>query len=90
MNVGLNVNDFKDARLIGFVGADYIMIDETLMAMLEYDNIGKGAYARLNAGLRLWITENFSIDFMMRNLLTNDELKFGCERIFRLSYQSRF
>jgi hypothetical protein len=27
---------------------------------------------------------------MMRNLLTNDELRYGCERIFKLSYQSRF
>lgn len=90
LNAGLNVNDFKDARLIGFVGADYILIPETLMVMAEYDNIGKGVDSRLNAGLRLWITENFDLDFIMRNLLTNDELKFGCERIFKLSYQSRF
>jgi hypothetical protein len=72
------------------VGTDYIIIPETLMFMTEYDNIGKGSDSRLNAGLRLWITENFDIDFMMRNLLTNDELRYGCERIFKLSYQSRF
>lgn len=90
LNVGVNVNDFKDARLVGFVGTSITIIEESLTGMLECDNIGKGAYTRLNAGLRLWITENFDIDFILRNLLTNDEEKFGCERILKLSYQSRF
>jgi len=90
LNAGVNVNDFKDARLIGFVGSSITIIDHSLTGMLECDNIGKGAYTRLNAGLRLWITENFDIDFIMRNLLTDEEEKYGCERIFKLSYQSRF
>ena len=77
-------------RVIGFVGASYIILEETLMFMMEYDNIGKGAYARANAGLRLWITENFDIDFMLRNFTTADKEMFGCERIFKVSYQSKF
>ena len=51
------------------------------MAMIEYDNIGKGKDARLNAGFRLWITENFDIDFIIRNFITGEQERFGCERI---------
>lgn len=90
LNIGVNVNDFKDARLIGFVGSSITIIEHSLTGMIECDNIGKGAYTRLNAGLRLWITENFDIDFMVRNLTSDDEERYGCERILKLSYQSRF
>jgi hypothetical protein len=89
-NIGLNVNDFKEVRLLGFAGSSYSIVDETLLAMLEYDNIGQGAYSRLNAGFKLWATENFGIDLILRNILTGDQEKFGCERVLRLSYQSRF
>lgn len=89
-NMGINVNDFKDVAVIGFVGTSYTIIDESLMAMLECDNIGKGADTRLNAGFRLWITENFDIDFILRQMLTSDKEKFGCERILKISYQGRF
>lgn len=90
LNIGLNVNEFKEPCLLGFVGASFVIVEETLMFMTEYDNIGKGAYARANAGLRLWVTENFDIDFMLRNFTTTDKEKFGCERIFKVSYQSKF
>ena len=89
-NAGINVNDFKDVCLIGFLGSSYSIVDETLLAMLEYDNIGKGAYSRLNVGFKLWATDNFGIDLILRNILTGDEEKFGCERVLRLSYQGRF
>ena len=89
-NAGVNINDFKDVALLGFAGTSYMIIDESLMAMLEYDNLGKGSDARLNAGFRLWITENFDIDFILRHMTTSDKEKFGCERILKISYQSRF
>ena len=90
LNIGLNFNDFKEPCLLGFAGASFVIVDEVLMFMAEYDNIGKGAYARANAGLRLWITENFDLDFILRNFTTTDKEKFGCERIFKVSYQSKF
>lgn len=89
-NVGINVNDFKHPGLLAFVGASYEIIEESLMAMLEYDNLGQGKDARLNVGFRLWITENFDIDFILRNCTTGDKERFGCERILKISYQSRF
>jgi hypothetical protein len=89
-NAGVNVNDFKEARLIGFVNSSVIVIDDTLMFMVECDNIGKGDMTRLNSGLKLWITESFNIDFAMRNLTSSDETKYGCERIFRINYQGKF
>ena len=89
-SAGINVNDFKEPCLLGFVGVSYEIVEESFMAMLEYDNLGKGKDARLNAGFRLWITENFDIDFILRNCTTSDKERFGCERILKISYQSRF
>ncbi|GAB1402419.1 hypothetical protein MASR1M68_13300 [Elusimicrobiota bacterium] len=89
-NAGLNINDFKEARIIGFANSSVIVIDDSLMFMVECDNIGKGDQVRLNSGLKLWITETFNIDFAVRNLTTSDESKFGCERIFRINYQGKF
>ena len=89
-NAGINMNDFKEPGLLGFVGVSYEIIEESLMAMLEYDNLGDGKNARLNVGFRLWITENFDIDFILRNCTTSDKDRFGCERILKISYQSRF
>ena len=60
------------------------------MVMLEYDNLGQGKDARLNGGFRVWITENFDLDFILRNFTTTDKEKNGCERILKISYQSRF
>ncbi len=87
---GINMNDFKEPGLLGFVGVSYEIIEESLMAMIEYDNLGAGKDARLNVGFRLWITEDFDIDFILRNCTTSDKEKFGCERILKISYQSRF
>ena len=89
-DAGANINDFKDVGVIGFVGSSYMIIDEAFMAMLECDNIGKGRDTRLNCGFRVWITENFDIDFILRQMLTGDKERFGCERILKISYQGRF
>ena len=89
-SAGINMNDFKEPGLLGFVGASYEIVEESFMAMLEYDNLGAGKDARLNVGFRLWITEAFDIDFILRNCTTSDKEKFGCERILKISYQSRF
>lgn len=90
LNAGINVNDFKKACLLGFIAASYTLIEETLLFMAEYDNIGKGRDARVNAGFKLWITENLDLDFILRNCTTGDKERFGCERIFRIGYQSKF
>ncbi len=89
-NGGLNINDFKHPCVLGFTGLSYQIIVETLMAMVEYDNIGKGKLARLNSGFRFWITENLDIDFILRNCTTSDKEKYGCERLVKISYQGRF
>ena len=89
-NFGLNLNDFKQPCVLGFVGMSYQIIAETLMLMVEYDNIGKGRDARLNTGFRFWIIENFDIDFIVRNCTIGDKENYGCERLLKISYQGRF
>ena len=90
VNAGINMNDFKNPGLLGFVSASYEIIEETLAAMIEFDNIGGGRDGRLNVGFRVWITEDFDIDFALRNCTTTDQDRFGCERVLKISYQSRF
>ena len=89
-NVGINMNDFKKPGILGFVGASYEILEESLMVMLEMSNIGQGRDAILSGGFRVWVTENFDIDFILRNFMTTDETRFGCERIIKISYQGRF
>ena len=89
-NGGLNLNDFRHPCILGFVGISYQIIIDTLMVMIEYDNVGKGRDARLNAGLRFWITEGLDIDFIIRNFTISDKESYGCERLLKISYQSRF
>lgn len=89
-NAGLNLNDFRHPCVLGFIGFSYQIIVDTLMFMIEYDNVGKGRYARLNAGLRFWIAESLDIDFIIRNFTNSDKESYGCERLLKISYQSRF
>ncbi|MBQ4178983.1 MAG: hypothetical protein II598_04505 [Elusimicrobia bacterium] len=90
INAGINMNDFKNPGVLGFINASYEILEESLMAMLEFDNIGGGKDGRLNLGFRVWITDDFDIDFILRNCTTPDQDRFGCERILKISYQSRF
>ncbi len=90
INAGINMNDFKNPGILGFVGASYEILEERLAAMIEFDNIGGGRDGRLNVGFRVWITEDFDIDFILRNCTTTDQERFGCERVLKISYQGRF
>ena len=67
-NPGLNVtvDGFEFDKLAGYVSAAY-NIKDIVNLMFEWDNIHGIKESRLNGGLRLYITENFSLDFAVRN-----------------------
>lgn len=86
LNGGLNVFDFHDDSLRGFVGLTYTIQDRVAL-MAEDDNLGGGRFHRVNGGVRLYVTPSFSIDLMARDLgaAGRDE-----ERVVRLGYFGSF
>ncbi|MCL1972177.1 MAG: hypothetical protein FWG57_04220 [Endomicrobia bacterium] len=91
--LGMNMNDFKDPGLHGFVSTIMPMpfAKDSLSFMAEYDNIGYFPDARLNFGLKLNLTDYIDIDFMMRDCWGRDEAdRFPNERVFRIGYTGKF
>lgn len=67
-NPGLNVtvDGFEFDKLAGYISAAY-NIKDVVNLMFEWDNIHSIKQSRLNGGARVYITENFSLDFAVRN-----------------------
>ena len=85
-NAGLNMNDFKENKLCGFTNFEYD-IEEKFKLLCEYDNINYFPEARLNAGVRISITEDIFVDAAGRDILSNGRT---AERIIRIAYLGRF
>jgi hypothetical protein len=86
---GLNMANFQEKELYGFVNARYMFFDKLLL-MLEYDNIRVTPNARINFGFKYYISDNFSMGIGVRRLnrlAKNEEI---VERIFLITYVGRF
>ena len=81
INPGLNisVDDFEFYRLAAFAGASY-NIKDAVSLMFEWDNIRSISESRLNGGLRVYIYNNFALDFALRSF------NHRAERILQLRY----
>lgn len=91
---GLNVPDFDDGYVFGFLGANYI-IEERFAVMAEYDNLfHSNDPSRFNLGTRFYITPYFYLDLAMRDIGRNDTFPNGAakktERIVQLKYNTSF
>jgi len=86
MNFGANINDFKKSEVDAFTAASF-NIEEKFMLIAEYDNIHYSPENRFNAGLRLAITDDLSIDLAGRDLISKDR---SSERILKINYVGRF
>lgn len=82
-NPGINitVDNFEFDKLAGFTALAY-NIKDTVNVMFEWDNIHSIKTSRLNSGVRVYITENFALDFALRNFNEKTEriaqLKYSC------------
>lgn len=83
---GINIYDFKEDHLYGFVGLRYLYIDR-LGFTLEWDNIRVTRDSRLNAGMEFWVTPSFAVEFAGRDLTGPGR---DSERIVRLTYSGGF
>ena len=92
VDIGMNMNDFKEPKLYGFINAIIPIVRDTFYLMAEYDNINYFPDARLNFGLRFSLTEAVDLDFMMRDCWGKDDVadKIPNERVFKVSYNGKF
>jgi hypothetical protein len=81
VNPGLNVtaNNFEFYKLSGFVGAEY-NIKDMVAFLAEWDDMRTIRGSRLNGGLRIYLSDAFGIDVMMR------DFNHKAERIAQLKY----
>ena len=91
---GLNVPDFDNNYLFGFLGVNYTLEDK-IAFMLELDNMfHSNDPSRLNAGTRIYITPYFQLDLAMREIGRNGKFDNGdsrkAERIVQMRYNTSF
>ncbi|MDR0978106.1 MAG: hypothetical protein LBL71_03615 [Endomicrobium sp.] len=96
LNLGININDFSNLKIYGFLNITVPLYKDILSFMVEYDNFSSFADARLNCGLRFLLTECLCVDFILKDLQGeggNDgknEERVPNERLLKISYLSKF
>jgi len=83
VSTGLNGYDFEKFRVRGFIGL-FSKLGDSLVPMLEFDNLGGGKENRINMGIRYFITENLNVEIDGKDIADN------FDRIFRIGYMSAF
>jgi hypothetical protein len=86
LHAGLNMYDFSDDHVYGFMGLRYLYHD-VLAFNAEWDNIRVGPESRLNAGIGWWMTPSFAVEFAARDMVAPSR---PSERIVRLVYTGGF
>ncbi|MFA6435272.1 MAG: hypothetical protein WCW52_11310 [Elusimicrobiales bacterium] len=94
VHAGLNVPDFDNSYLFGFLGANYTLEDKVAF-MLEFDNLfHSNDPSRFNAGVRVYVTPYFQLDLGVRELGAGRDFSNGlprkAERVVQLRYNTNF
>jgi len=82
-SAGINGYDFEQFRVRGFIGI-FSRLGESVIPMLEFDNLGGGSQNRINMGIRYFITPSLNIE------LDGKDVADKFDRIFRIGYMSSF
>ncbi|MDR1941747.1 MAG: hypothetical protein LBQ47_05415 [Endomicrobium sp.] len=91
LDAGLNMDNFANPRICGFLNAIIPVYKESIFFMAEYDNINYFPKARLNFGVRLVLTQAIDIDFVIRDCWgKNAADKVPNERVFKVNYTGKF
>jgi len=83
VSTGINGYDFEQFRVRGFISL-FSRLGESVVPMLEFDNLGGGSENRINMGIRYFITPNLNIELDGKDVA--DEF----DRIFRIGYIGAF
>jgi len=85
-NIGANMSDFKEDKLYGFMNFDY-SIEDKVDLLCEYDNVNYFPTARLNGGVRVFVSEDIFVDLAARDITSSSG---ASERIIRIAYKGKF
>ncbi len=86
LHAGVNKFGFKDDGLYGFAGLRY-SVQDILGLRAEWDNVHHMEESRMNAGLEVWVSPSFSVEFDFRDLLGPG---YDRERMVRFTYSGGF
>ena len=91
---GLNVSDFDDNYIFGFIGMNYTLEDQVSF-IFEYDNFfHSNDPSRVNIGTRFYITPYFQLDLALREVGKDSFFSNGAkrksERTVQISYVTSF
>jgi hypothetical protein len=89
----MNISDFDGNSIFGSIPLTYNIKDKVSL-MLEWDNINNFYDSRLNAGVRVYMTQHFHLDFAVRRIgqggtYPNGDNR-GSERIVQIRYTGNF
>ena len=88
-----NISDFDSNAIFGALPFSYLIRDKAT-ALFEWDNISNFSDSRINLGLRVHLTQNFSFDFAVREIGKGgrfaDAEPRGPERVVQLKYSGNF
>jgi len=92
-HAGVNISDFDSNSIFGLLATSFNIADKVLL-MAEWDNISNYVDSRVNMGLRVYLTPNFSFDFAGRGVGQGghftDGVARGAERIAQFKYTGSF
>lgn len=91
---GLNIPDFDDGYIFGFLAANYTLGDKVSF-MAEYDNVfHSDVPKRINLGTRFFVTPYFHLDVAIRDIGASEDFADGSERnperVVQMRYTTSF
>ena len=93
LHPSFNISDFDSNGIFGSLPLT-INIRDKASILLEWDNINNWSDSRLNAGLRVYLTPSFNVDFAVRAMgaggFYGDGGPRGPERVVQLKYRNTF
>ena len=93
LHPSFNISDFDSNGIFGSLPLT-INIRDKASVLLEWDNINNWSDSRLNAGLRVYLTPSFNVDFAVRAMGAGgsygDGGPRGPERVVQLKYRNTF
>ncbi|MFC1500902.1 hypothetical protein ACFL58_00425 [Elusimicrobiota bacterium] len=85
LNLGFNINDYQESKILSFLNFDY-EIEESLMLLVELDDLGSSDDPRFNFGVRFYVAEDLAICIAGRDTISDR----AAERIANIKYTGRF
>jgi hypothetical protein len=89
----INISDFDSNSIYGAIPLSF-NIEDRASLMAEWDNISDWSHSRVNAGLRVYITPGFHVDFGLRGIgqggRFDDGTPKGPERVAQIRYSGNF